>query len=462
MTPFNGPEEQLPQRLQGPALLRRSVGDNVNKRRDAYHRRKAQEKETRARARARQYKREEAMGSWERRTDGRIDSLSGAVSEASISTLPVPEEGTYYTWDSNDPSTIATLVDHRGRTTRPHALVNPAPAPAAALQPPQPPSSGAPEQLRTNAPDYGDQVYLHFPYKASAASSSTQQPSSIVHTSGTNISSTTDDLQLETGHKSFLTHLSKSSVPTEDRGESPALPPSALTPPSELEPTHSTAQGLGSWWCNDRFFAVYQDFFIRRGSDHGVSSHPSPASTHIEYRVPLDLTNGRPTAQAYLSTAPVSEDTTVHHDTAERYPLECPRTSSSDYATPSEGSDYLDWSIPPVVFEPIDPQRLKELEVAAAAAAGYADTLYLQAILPSTLPEAVYADMHPSPPTIRTSHSEFPHANKCATHGFAANFAQSYTQSWATTGRKASQGPHPQRALPMRQQAAASRYFNVA
>ncbi|PIL25268.1 hypothetical protein GSI_13157 [Ganoderma sinense ZZ0214-1] len=126
-------------------------------------------------------------------------------------------------------------------------------------------------------------------------------------------------------------------------------------PSSSPPPTVWMNDFAGSWWCNDRFFEVYQGCFIPRSPNSRDSSHSSPTPFE-HHRETMEPTNARPAPQLYAcSTAPMYNDNTVYHDTVERYPPTGSRMSDSECATQFEGDDHIDWFIPPMVFEPIDP-----------------------------------------------------------------------------------------------------------
>ncbi|PIL25262.1 hypothetical protein GSI_13151 [Ganoderma sinense ZZ0214-1] len=211
------------------------------------------------------------------------------------------------------------------------------------------------------------------------------------------------------GEASTAQLTSSATSPQSTWSENPHV--SAVTPSTHVAPEHKPAHpaAQGSIWSEDDFIEVYQAFFLPRRIDNPDSkasaSGPKPTPRDSP-NVTMRQANGGLEPKGYATTPTLTDSVipTTGSGTDEQRPHD---VSSTQFG----GSEYLDWSIPCMVIEPIDPQRLTELE--AAVIAGYADTLYLQAILPSTLPEAIYVNMHSSPLVWQTSHSKLAETPQC-------------------------------------------------
>ncbi|PIL25309.1 hypothetical protein GSI_13198 [Ganoderma sinense ZZ0214-1] len=213
----------------------------------------------------------------------------------------------------------------------------------------------------------------------------------------------TTSRHLKTGYGHSVSSSTSPSSVWSDNARASAVAPSVRGAPYHRPAWRDTQ---GSIWSEDDFIEAYQAFFFPRPTDDHESKGlvPTLRSTPREPNVIGRQTDGGlELAAGYVTTPSVTDSAiaTTGSGMEEQRPHDV-------RVTEVEGSDPMDWSIPHMVVTPIDPQRLKDLEVAAAA--GYAHTLHLQSLLPSEVPETAYAAMHPSPPAARSSYSELAHA----------------------------------------------------
>ncbi|KAM5544248.1 hypothetical protein V8D89_001908 [Ganoderma adspersum] len=192
-------------------------------------------------------------------------------------------------------------------------------------------------------------------------------------------------------------------------------PSSAYVPPSAPDSAISATQG--SWWCNDRFIAVYQSFFVPRSINDRPSRSPALArgKIHCPDTLGAEQVNSGPApqdhGQACTALAPAPTGNTARPDTADQCEVP-PAPGSVSWSLDADGV-FIDWSVPPAMaapVAPVDPAQWVALEMAAMV--GYVWRLHLQASLVSyAVPEEAYAAiLYSPPPTVPSSYSELAHA----------------------------------------------------
>ncbi|KAM5544255.1 hypothetical protein V8D89_001915 [Ganoderma adspersum] len=305
-------------------------------------------------------------------------------------------------WAVEDPSTASIPVNYQGSTTQTHTTIDHSSSP---LQ--SPPS--AREQVADSVPDYGGEIRLQFPYIThDQTSRAMPEPGSVA-------------VNLSAGYYPPTTPGPESSTHsppppiawTEDFGVS-AAPSSAYIPPSAPDSAISATQR--SWWCNDRFIAVYQSFFVPPSIDDHRSRSPALArgNIHCPDTLGAEQVNSGPDpqdhGQACTAPAPASTGNTTRPDTADQCEVP-PAPGSVSWSLDADGV-FIDWSVPPAMAAPAAPvDRTQWVALEMAAMAGYAQSLHLQAsLVPSAIPEEAYAAVYSSLPTVLSSHSELAHA----------------------------------------------------
>ena len=202
---------------------------------------------------------------------------------------------------------------------------------------------------------------------------------------------------------------------------------SAYIPPSTPDSANSTTQG--SWWCNDRFIAVYQSFFLPRPIEDRHSSSLALARGNIccpdTLRAEQDNSKPAPQDHGRACTAPALASTGNTTPPATDDQCKVAPAPGLFYWTFTADGVFVDWSIPSAMvapFAPVDRAQWVALEMAAAA--GYVQSLHLQAsLVSSAVPEEAYATMHSSPPMALSSFSELAHAFAGSSQPFVPTLA---------------------------------------
>ncbi|PIL25271.1 hypothetical protein GSI_13160 [Ganoderma sinense ZZ0214-1] len=422
-------EDTLPQKQQLPRAYRKCVGNDMKARshcpingtrpfnlvdwspsqqnrlghlrqRDHKQKRKAQQDVHRAAARHE----DQVAGSGKQGTRREAGSLPGGTQPTIVRSPTILPYAQYcHSWSIHDPAAAPESVDLHSATTASARIVP--------RQPSCPPPASTIAREQRVALAY-DPVHIQPPMGQRAVTASPRPRPELTYITGeaSTAQFATVSLDLE---NSYSFSASSATSPPSVWSENPRV--SAATPSAHVAPEHKPAHPLaqGSIWSEDAFIKAYQAFFLPRRIDNPDSKGPAPGPRPTPRDSPNMTTrqaNGGLEPDTYATTPTVTDSVVPTTGSRSGTDEQRPHDASS---TQLRGNDYLDWSIPPaMVVEPIDPQRFEELE--AAAAAGYEHTLYLQAILPSTLPEAIYMDMHSSPLVRQTSHSEPAGALECS------------------------------------------------
>ena len=337
-------------------------------------------------------------------------------------------------WPVEDPTAASIPVNYRGSTTLAHTALNHSSSPQ------YPPS--APEQLAESVPDDSDEIRLHFPYVTPArASRSTPGPSSVeVDRSTAHYPPTTPDPDPETSYSASTG--SSTSPPTVKFEDSQAI---GAAPSAPIAPEHNPASRAekGSIWSEDDFIAAYQAFFLPRP----IKDSSSPALALRPIHHDLDGTRAQ-----QMNSRPVLEDRATKPARTDA------TTATVSYVSQTwlENGDLVDWTLRLMPVAPVDPQQSEALKIAATA--GYEHTLRLQrSLISSGVPEEVYAAMHPSPPKIPSSYSEFAH-----TPGRQRCVLSSPSQTWHKPQPRPLCAPRLRHGTGTQHRPAAHDHFNMA
>ena len=343
----------------------------------------------------------------------------------------VPGAECFHSWSIHDPSAAALPVDHNFATT---------PAPPRMV--PRQPSRRLSAATNAREQHILEHNVIQFQPLGLAATttSSTRPRSTCITDSAFTAHSAITSPDPETSYNPSTG--SSMSSPTV-RFEEPQG--SAATPSPHVTPNHNPASpaGKGSIWSEDEFIAAYQTFFL----PHPIKYSGSPARALGPIHLDLDGTraqqaNGDPALEDG-ATKPARTDAT---------------TATVSYVSQTwlENGDLVDWTLRLMLVAPVDPQQSEALKIAATA--GYEHTLRLQrSLISSGVPEEVYAAMHPSPPKIPSSYSEFAH-----TPGRQRCVLSSPSQTWHKPQPRPLCAPRLRHRTGTQHRPAAHDHFNMA